>query len=193
MAESKIDYRELNRLLREGETQTNIAKVFNVTPGRISQAKREMRNRVCKVTTLEKAGDIVHDHLDIMAQLRKINLNANTLLDLLMAWQDGDKEAIRVLENQVKVVKFGKDDKTVSITEVKMKDPRELALRCMSEIRNQLKLQMDIWQAYLEWNDRKSFQDEVLKILDEFEPGTRERAIERLKDRALLRGAVNID
>jgi len=40
---------------------------------------------------------------------------------------------------------------------------------------------------------RKSFQDEVLKILDEFEPGTRERAIERLKDRALLRGAVNID
>ena len=193
MAESKIDYRELSRLLREGQTQTNIAKVFNVTPGRISQAKREMRNRVCKVTTLEKAGDIVHDHLDIMAQLRKINLNANTLLDLLMAWQAGDKEAIRVLENQVKTVKFGKGDNVIDITEVKMKDPRELALRCMSEIRNQLKLQMDIWQAYLEWNDRKSFQDEVLKILDEFEPGTRERAIERLKDRALLRGAVNID
>lgn len=193
MAESKIDYRKLNRLLREGETQTKIAKLFNVTPGRISQAKREIRNKVCKVTTLEKAGDIVHDHLDIMAQLRKINLNANTLLDLLMAWQAGDQKAIRVLENQVKTVKFGKGDNVIDITEVKMKDPRELTLRCMSEIRNQLKLQMDIWQAYLEWNDRKSFQDEVLKILDEFEPGTREKAIERLKDRALLRGAVNID
>ena len=193
MAESKIDYQKLNRLLREGQTQTKIAKLFNVTPGRISQAKREMRNRVCKVTTLEKAGDIVHDHLDIMAQLRKINQDANTLLDLVMAWQAGDKESIRVLENQVKTVKFGKGDNVIDITKVKMKDPRELALRCMSEIRNQLKLQMDIWQAYLEWNDRKSFQDEVLKILDEFEPGTRKRAIERLKDRALLRGAVNID
>ena len=193
MAESKIDYRELNRLLREGQTQTSIAKVFNVTPGRISQTKREMRNRVCKVTTLEKAGDVVNDHLDTMAQLRKINTDANTLLDLLMAWQAGDKDAIRVLENQVKTVKFGEGDKAVDVTEVKMKDPRELALKCMSEIRNQLKLQMEIWQAYLEWNDRKSFQDEVLRILDEFESGTRQRAIERLKDRALLRGAVNID
>jgi len=193
MAESKIDYRELNRLLREGQTQTSIAKVFNVTPGRISQAKREMRNRVCKVTTLEKAGDVVNDHLDTMAQLRKINTDANTLLDLLMAWQAGDKDAIRVLENQVKTVKFGEGDKAVDVTEVKMKDPRELALKCMSEIRNQLKLQMEIWQAYLEWNDRKSFQDEVLRILDEFEPGTRQRAIERLKDRALLRGAITVD
>ena len=180
-------------MLREGESQNNIAKVFNVTPGRISQAKREMRNRVCKVTTLEKAGDVVNDHLDTMAQLRKINTDANTLLDLLMAWQAGDKDAIRVLENQVKTVKFGEGDKAVDVTEVKMKDPRELALKCMAEIRNQLKLQMEIWQAYLEWNDRKSFQDEVLRILDEFEPGTRQRAVERLKDRALLRGAVNID
>jgi len=193
MAESKIDYRKLNRLLREGQTQTNIAKLFNVTPGRISQAKREMRNRVCKVTTLEKASDVVNDHLDTMAQLRKINTDANTLLDLLMAWQAGDKEAIRVLENQVKTVKFGKDNNAVDVTEIKMKDPRELALKCMSEIRNQLRLQMEIWQAYLEWNDRKQFQEEVLQILDEFEPNTRERAIERLKHRALLRGAVNID
>ncbi len=193
MAQSKIDYQELNRLLREGESQNNIAKVFNVTPGRISQAKREMRNRICKVTTLEKAGDVVNDHLDTMAQLRKINTNANTLLDLLMAWQAGDQEAIRVLENQVKRVKFGKGDEAIDITEIKMKDPRELALKCMAEIRNQLRLQMELWQAYLEWNDRKQFQEEVLQILDEFEPGTRERAVERLKRRALLRGAVNID
>lgn len=193
MAQSKIDFQELNRMLREGHSQNNIAKVFNVTPGRISQAKREMRNRVCKVATLEKAGDVVNDHLDTMAQLRKINMDANTLLDLLMAWQGGDKEAIRVLENQVKTVKFGEGDNAVDVTEIKMKDPRELALKCMAEIRNQLRLQMEVWQAYLEWNDRKSFQDEVLRILDEFEPGTRQRAIDRLKDRALLRGAVNID
>ena len=53
-----------------------------------------------------------------------------------MAWQAGDQKAIRVLENQVKTVKFGKGDKAVDITEVKMKDPRELALKCMSEIRD---------------------------------------------------------
>jgi DNA-binding transcriptional regulator GbsR (MarR family) len=193
MVQTKIDYRELDQMLKAGKPYSEIAKRFGVTKGRISQAKKELRNQINKVTTLEKAGEIVGEHLDVMAQLRKINLDANALLDLLMAWQSGDSEALRVLENQVKTVTFGKGGETLDITEVKMKDPRELSLKCMSEIRNQLKLQMEIWQAYLEWNDRKAFQDEVLRILDEFEPGTRQRVINRLKDRAVLRGAVAID
>ena len=193
MGESKIDYRELDQMLREKKPYSEIAKHFGVTKGRISQAKKEMRNQINKVTTLEKAADVVHEHLDTMSQLRKINGDANRMLNLLIRWQEGDPEALRILESQVKTVTFGKNGETINIQEVKMKDPRELALKCMAEIRNQLKLQLDMYEAYLEFNDRKKFQEEVLRILDEFEPGVKKRAINRLKDRALLRGAVSFN
>ncbi len=193
MGGTKIDYRELDQMLRAKKPYSEIAKHFGVTKGRISQAKKEMRNQINKVTTLEKAADVVHEHLDIMAQLRKVNEDANRMLDLLIRWQEGDPEALRILESQVKTVTFGKNGETIDIQEVKMKDPRELALKCMAEIRNQLKLQMDMYEAYLEFNDRKRFQEEVLRILDEFEPGVKQRAINRLKDRALLRGAVSFN
>ena len=193
MGESKIDYRELDQMLREKKPYSEIAKHFGVTKGRISQAKKEMRNQINKVTTLEKAADVVHEHLDIMSQLKKINGDANRMLNLLIRWQEGDPEALRILESQVKTVTFGKNGETINIQEVKMKDPRELALKCMAEIRNQLKLQLDMYEAYLEFNDRKKFQEEVLRILDEFEPGVKKRAINRLKDRALLRGAVSFN
>jgi transcriptional regulator with XRE-family HTH domain len=193
MGGTKIDYRELDQMLRAKKPYSEIAKHFGVTKGRISQAKKEMRNQINKVTTLEKAADVVHEHLDIMAQLRKVNEDANRMLDLLIRWQEGDPEALRILESQVKTVTFGKNGETIDIQEVKMKDPRELALKCMAEIRNQLKLQLDMYEAYLEFNDRKRFQEEVLRILDEFEPGVKQRAINRLKDRALLRGAVSFN
>ena len=193
MSGTKIDYRELDQMLRAKKPYSEIAKRFGVTKGRISQAKKELRNQINKVTTLEKAADVVHEHLDIMAQLRKINQDANRMLDLLIRWQEGDPKALRILESQVKTVTFGKNDETIDIQTVKMKDPRELALKCMAEIRNQLKLQLDMYEAYLEFNDRKGFQEEVLRILDEFEPGVKQRAINRLKDRALLRGAVSFN
>ena len=61
-----------------------------------------------------------------MTQLRKINTDANTLLDLLMACQAGDKQAIRVLENQVKTVRFGKGDNVIDITKVKMRKQKSV-------------------------------------------------------------------
>ena len=193
MGQSKIDYRELDQMLRAGKPYSKIAKHFGVSKGRISQAKKEMRNNINKVTVMEKAADVVHEHLDIMSQLRKVNEGANRMLDLLIRWQEGDPEALRVLESQVKTVKFGKNGEEIAVQEFKMKDPRELALKCMAEIRNQLKLQLDMYESYLEFNDRKRFQAEVLRILDEFEPGVKQRAINRLKDRALLRGAVIVN
>ena len=193
MGGTKIDYRELDQMLRAKKPYSEIAKHFGVTKGRISQAKKEMRNNINKVTVMEKAAEVVHEHLDIMAQLRKINEDANRMLDLLIRWQEGDAGALRVLESQIKTVKFGKDGEKIGVQEVRMKDPRELSLKCMAEIRNQLKLQLDMYESYLEFNDRKRFQEEVFRILDEFEPGVKQRAINRLKDRALLRGAVIVN
>ena len=55
MGQSKIDYRELDQMLRAGKPYSKIAKHFGVSKGRISQAKKEMRNNINKVTVMEKA------------------------------------------------------------------------------------------------------------------------------------------
>ena len=59
-----------------------------------------------------------------------------------------------------KTVRVGKDEEEV--VEYKLKDPRELALKAMAEIRGQLKLQLEIFQALYDMKAVQEFQQEVL-------------------------------
>jgi hypothetical protein len=52
--------------------------------------------------------------------------------------------ALQILENQVRKIRIGKGENVQWITEFKFKDPREIALRAMQEIREELKLQMEM-------------------------------------------------
>jgi DNA-binding CsgD family transcriptional regulator len=45
MSKPKIDIRKLDQMLRAGKSQIEIAKYFSVTPGAVSQAKRQL-NRI---------------------------------------------------------------------------------------------------------------------------------------------------
>jgi len=65
---------------------------------------------------------VIANDLDAAAQLNKINARANRLLDKVTAWLEGDKPA------------FGMSDETLT------KDPREIAIKLMAEIRGQLNL-----------------------------------------------------
>jgi hypothetical protein len=68
---------------------------------------------------------MIEHNLNAFEQLKKVNDNANELLDLLMAWQRGDDVSLRILESQVWKVKVRGTDK--EIIKYKFKDPRELA------------------------------------------------------------------
>jgi hypothetical protein len=145
MSKSKISIVKLSRMLREGKSVKQCAKFFKVTPSAISQAKKELNINVVKNVALENAHRVVDKNLNAVDQLQKINENANEILDLLMRWQRGDDEALQILESQKKV-RIGKEKEVV--TEYKLKDPRELALKAMAEIRGQLKLQLEIFQTF---------------------------------------------
>ena len=108
-----------------------------------------------------------------------------------MRWQRGDNEAIQVLESQMKKVRVGRSEKFVE--EFKFKDPRDLALKAMAEIRFQLKLQLDLLQTFYDLRTVQDFQQEVLETIGNVSKETRDEIIKGLREKRALRSAVRFD
>ncbi len=190
MSQSKIDKVKFNQLVMAGKSTKEIAKYFGVTPGAVSQVKKELNLNVIKSVALENAHRVVTKNLNSIEQLQKINTHANELLDLLMRWNRGDKEALQILESQVRKVKVRGSEEEIS--EYKFKDPRELALKAMAEIRGQLSLQLDIFKVLYDAEAVAEFQKEVLTIIGEVSADVRDRIVQRLKEGRALRASVAI-
>jgi len=172
----KIDRVKLNQMLRSGKRPKEIAQLFGVSEAAISKARKELNVAVVKNVALESAHRVVDKHLNTIDQLRKINEDANEILDLLMKWSRGDEEALKSLDKQGQA----------------KRDPRELALKAMQEIRGQLSLQLDIFKTLYDVQAIAEFQREVLNAIGEVSPDVRDRIIQRLKESRALRGAVSI-
>ncbi len=190
MPRPKIDRVKLNRMLRAGKSPKEVAEHFGVSQAAICKARKGLNVAVVKNVVLESAHKVVAEHLDTIGQLQKINQNANELLDLLMRWNRGDSEALQILESQVRKVKVqGKEEE---VKEYRFKDPRELALKAMQEIRGQLNLQLDIFKTLYDVHAVAEFQKEVLSAIGEVSPDVRDRIIKRLKEGRALRQSVSI-
>ena len=176
MPKPKIDRVKLNQMLRSGKRPKEIAQLFGVSEAAISKARKELNVAVVKNVALESAHRVVDKHLNTVDQLRKINEDANEILDLLMRWSRGDEEALKSLDKQGQA----------------KRDPRELALKAMQEIRGQLSLQLDIFRTLYDVQAIAEFQREVLNAIGEVSPDVRDRIIQRLKESRALRGAVSI-
>jgi uncharacterized protein YerC len=190
MPKPKIDRVALDQMIRDGKSQKDIAQVFGVSEGAISKAKKELKIAVVKNVSLESAHKVVAKSLNTLEQLQKINSHANWLLDLLMKWNMGEPEALQILETQVTNKKVRVGDKEEFVREYKFKDPRELALHAMQEIRGQLSLQLDVFKTLYDLNEVLSFQREVLEVIGDVSKKTRDEIVERLKERRALRSAV---
>lgn len=193
MPAPKIDRVKLARLLSSGKSGKEVAQVFGVTEGAISKARKELNISVVKNVALENAHRVVEKNLDTLGQLQKINAYANDLLDLLMRWNRGDSEALQILESQVRKVKRGSKEDPEEVTEYRFKDPRELALKAMAEIRGQLSLQLDIFKTLYDVEAIAEFQREVLEAIGEVDANTRNRIVQRLKESGALRPSATID
>lgn len=72
------------------------------------------------------------------------------------------------------------------------KDPN-LKLKVMSEIRGQLKLQLEIFQQLYDMKAVQQFQEEVLTVIAEINPEVRSEIIFRLKEKSAIRSALQIN
>lgn len=153
--------------------------------GTVSTRLKSLKVAVTKNVTLHHAGETVEKKLDAIAQLQKINDYANELLDLLMRWNRDDEEALQILESQVRKVKVRGSEEEV--TEYKFKDPRELALKAMGEIRGQLGLQLEIFKALYDMAAVAEFQKEVLEAIKNASPEIRDQIVYNLQKRRAIR------
>ena len=184
---------ELQELVRKGLTQAEIARQLRVSTASVCVRLKKLNIAVSKDVVLCRAGAVVKKELNSIDQLQKINDNANELLDLLMRWNRGDNGALQILESQVRKVKIGRGEDAQEVTEYKFKDPRELALKAMAEIRGQLKLQLEIFQALYDMQAVQQFQAEVLEIIGSVDPETRDEIIRRLTERNALRSTLELN
>ena len=190
MSKPKVDRVKLSKMLRSGKSQAEAARIFGVSRAAINKAAKELNLNVVKSVALENAGRIVSKNLDTIDQLQKINDYANELLDTLMNWSRGDDEALQILESQVRKVRIGKGEAPETIKQYKFKDPRELALKAMQEIRGQLNLQLEIFQTLYDMRAVEEFQKEVLQVIGEIDAEVRNEIIGRLNKRRAIRAAV---
>jgi len=180
----------LIRLIDSGMSQAEVARELGVSRQAVSKRLIELRGRTTKVIAAKKVEQVVDQRLDAVDQLQKINQNANEILDLLMRWGRGDDEALQILESQKKV-RVGKDEE--EIIEFKLKDPRDLALKAMAEIRGQLRLQLEIFQALYDMKAVEEFQREVLTAIGEAAPEVRHAIVDKLNQKRAIRSAVKFN
>ena len=190
MPKKKISYIELEQMVREGNGVSQIARKLKVTKGAVSKALKKMNVAVSKDIALRSAPDVVIQKVNALEQLGKINAYANELLDLLMKWNRGDDEALQILESQVFKKKVRVGDKEESVKEFKFTDPRQLALRAMSEIRGQLHLQMDLFKTLYNAEEVANFQKIVMEEIGYAAPEIRDRILQRLTDRRLSKSTL---
>lgn len=192
MKTGKINDTKLIRMVDAGVSQAKVAEGFGVTRQAVNKRLKELRGQTTKVVVSKKVEQVVDKKLDAMDQLAKINEYANELLDLLMKWNRGDDEALQVLESQVRTVKVGKGEDAEEVKQYKFKDPRELALKAMAEIRGQLKLQLEIFQALFSLQAAEEFQTIVLEVISEIDPKVRNEIIRRINKERSVRSTMHL-
>ena len=193
MRKPKINDRKLLQLLdKDGKSQSEAARELGVSRQAVNKRLQEIRGKTTKVVVAKKIEEIVDHKIDAIEQLTKINEYANEILDLLMRWNRGDDEALQVLESQVASKKVRVGNEELEVQKVKFKDPRELALKAMAEIRGQLKLQLEIFQALFSLQAAEEFQNVVLETITEVDPKVRNEILRRLNDKRAIRSAVRL-
>jgi predicted transcriptional regulator len=190
MPKKTISIVQLEKLVRQGNGVSQIAKKMGVTKGAVSKKLKALNVAVTKDVSLHHAGDIVERKINAIEQLQKINDYANELLDLLMRWNRGDEVAIQVLESQVARKKVRVGDKEEFVQQYKFKDPRELAIKAMQEIRGQLNLQLDIFKTLYDMAAVAEFQKEVLEAIGNASPELRDQIVRNLQKGRVVRSTL---
>ncbi|MCK5232101.1 MAG: hypothetical protein KAR13_17650 [Desulfobulbaceae bacterium] len=69
-------------------------------------------------------------------------------------------------------------------------DDAHLFVKLMAEIRNQLRLMMDVYEMLYSLEGAAQFQQAVLETLEEVDPELRKTVIARLNEKSALRSAL---
>jgi len=162
---------ELGEKMRAGVEVKEIAAEFGVSPQAVYQRARQLNLNIGKEIVLNQAAVIVKQEINAAEQLLKINETSNALLDLLIevvqAEDQDQKDKLKRLEPLL--------GEKASILEALVK--------IKAEIRQQLRLVMDIWKTKFDLEQLAEFQQGVVEEMGKESPALQKRFIERMKNR----------
>lgn len=185
----KLTNEQLALWCAEGISQAEMARRANRSRSAICQ-RLDKLDLAGSRGSLVKHGEFLVDHrINVLAQLEKINANANEMLDTMMRYHRGDEGAIQILEGQLRKFKVGKKGEK-EFEEVKITDPRMLALRAMAEIREQLSLQNEIFKSIWDMKAAMEFENEVLAAIEAVSPDVRTSIVNILSKKRALRSLI---
>ncbi len=198
---------ELKQLVRKGLSLRDMARHLGVSKSTVCVRLKALNIVVSRDVAIRSARKIVDREINAIDQLQKINRDANELLDCCMHRHrsNGAGNGFRVTGYGSKTnlrSGAGQSDCPVwpsctrseqSETGYKFRDPRELALKVMAEIRGQLKLQVEIFQALFDMKAVEEFQAEVLEIIENVSPEARDAIVRRLAEKNALRSSLDLD
>lgn len=194
----KTPIQDITRLINSGMSQAEVARTLGISRQAVYQRLKGLKTKTTKAVVDNHVEEVVQDRLDTMAQLKKSNQFANELLDTCMAWTRGDEVAIQVLETQMRQIRVGAGTdkngkkKFEFVKEYKFKDPRDIALKAMAEIRHQLKLQFDIFSTIYSMKTARDFQDAVLEVIRDTDPHVADRIVRRLHSKQAVRRIIEL-
>jgi hypothetical protein len=186
---SRTDDEQFLQLIRDGNTVSEMARKMGIGNSAVSKRLRRLNVATNRNIAIRSADKIVDREINALDQLQKINCDANEVLDLLMRWNRGEDVALQALASQARKIRAGGEEE--EITEYKLKDPRELALKSMKEIRGQLKLQLEIFQALFDTKAVQQFQAEGLEVIGSVSTEARDEIIRQLTEKNALRSAIS--
>lgn len=169
MAKKVLDH-ELKALANQGRSVTSIAKELNVTKSCISKRLKSLGCIAVKGITLFRP-DGTAGSLNMIEQFSIINREANSLLN--------------------KLIKACEKAETLPGDGVKLKDPRELLIKLIGEIKSQIGLWHEVEKTRFNAVVVREFINELIRFLEE-EVGedARKKFTDRIDKNRALRGII---
>lgn len=168
MARRKFSDLELGERIREGKSVKDIAAEFGVSPRAVYKRAKQLNLNIGKEIMMNQAAVIVKQEINAADQLMKINETSNELLDLLIetVQTEGEdqKEKLKKLEPLL--------GEKASILEA--------LIKIKAEIRQQLRLVMDIWKVKFDAEQIADVQHTIIEEIGAESPECQRRIIERL-------------
>ncbi len=165
MGKGKISLIQLERLVREGNSVSQIAKKLGVAKGSVSKRLKDLKVGITKDVVLRSAPQIVDRQLNPMDQLKKINTLINGELDYI--------------EKNIETA-----------TGQERKELQEQRLKHVAEVRKQLGLLLEIAQALYNAEEVAAFQESVIQEIGHAAPEVRDRILQRLNERRAIRSTI---
>jgi transposase len=167
MRKRKVDPLILDRLLREGLSQREVAERFNVGEGTVSKNVRALNMAQNQDVVLRAATKINDKKLSAMTRLERISQAVETELDFI-------QEEMKNLKGEER------------------REWQDTQLKHTAEIRKQLALLLEISQTLYNIEEVEAFKKIVLEEIGAIDEEARTKILERIRQRRSYSGVAGI-